>query len=253
MIYSLLLDLDDSVDFPGNDGKALGRPLATYPIMAAKASRSSRTYAVTSSPPVKSAAAQYGALVIDPPSDTAEPSSHAEHLLRHGWRHLKDEAKDEGAIELVVVLFSNAPAVTAALIDEGLEALHNRPELDSAVSVSPRNRWNPFNARRIAASGLLEPYLEPAKNAGGEVWFPDWGVQILRPSCLEAQRGAGQPPFPWLGAKTLPLKQWGGGPVDYSWQIPAVEYWLKKHGYPDSGPGLEPQPKPQLAPKPDRR
>jgi hypothetical protein len=27
------------------------------------------------------------------------------------------------------------------------------------------------------------------------------------------------------------LKQWGGCDVDYAWQIPSVEYWLREHGF----------------------
>ncbi|MBI3553558.1 MAG: cytidylyltransferase [Elusimicrobia bacterium] len=252
MIYALLLDCEDSADFPNNDGAALGRPLSTYPLMAAKSSsRVARTYAVSSSPPVKSAAAQYGAVLIDPPAEAADPASHAEHLLRHGWRTIREDLKGESAPELLVVLFANCPTVTGALIEEGIEALQTRPELESAVSVSPYNRWNPVNARKIGADGTLEAYAA-GLDGNAESWFPDWGVQVLRPASF-AGTGPGQPPFPWLGRKVWPLKQWGGGPVDYQWQIPSAEYWLKKHGAADNSSSLEPQPKPQLAPKPDRR
>ena len=37
-------------------------------------------------------------------------------------------------------------------------------------------------------------------------------------------------PQKWMGKKIAPIKSWGGCDVDYEWQIPAVEYWLKKHG-----------------------
>ena len=37
MICALMLDPDDSPDFPGNTGQALGRPLAAYPFIAAPA------------------------------------------------------------------------------------------------------------------------------------------------------------------------------------------------------------------------
>lgn len=247
MILALMLDTDDSVDFPGNDGAALGRPLATYPLMAAKASgRVERAYAVTSSPPVKSAAVQYGGVLIDPPAGEAPIG--AEKLLRHGWQAVREEHKDLSAVEFVLVLFANAPCVTGALINEAIDALQNQPQIDSAASVSPLNRWNPFHARRQDAQGLLEPYVVAAPQPRGEVLYPDWSLQVLRPRCLEGA-GTGRPPFPWLGAKVLPVKQWGGGPIDYQWQIPSLEYWLKKHGVSDSSAGLEPQPKPQT----DRR
>ncbi len=254
MIYALLLDCEDSPDFPDNTATALGRPLATYPLMAVRATgKIARTYALTSSPPVKSAAAQYGAVVFDPPSENAEPASHLEHLLRHGWRTIRADLAGEAAPEMLVVLFANAPAVTGAVIEAGIEALHSRPELDSAASFTLRNRWNPQNARRLADDGTAVPYQAATpQGPRADAWFPDWGVHILRPRCFESS-GPGQPPFPWLGSKVFALKQWGGGPVDYQWQIPSVEYWLRKNGVADNSSGLEPQPKPQLAPKPDRR
>ncbi|MBI3289237.1 MAG: hypothetical protein HYZ74_06940, partial [Elusimicrobia bacterium] len=35
MICALLVDPDDSIDFPGNGAEVLGRPLAAYPLLAA--------------------------------------------------------------------------------------------------------------------------------------------------------------------------------------------------------------------------
>jgi hypothetical protein len=254
MICSLLLDPEDSLDFPGNEGTALGRPLAAYPLMAAKAAAGvGRQFVVTKSHPVKSAAVQYGARLVDPPAaDSVSPW--AKSLLLHGWRVIKEDLQAEKTQpDLLVVLFAHAPAVTSALIEEGLEALKHDASLDSAVSVSPFNRWNPFNARSLAEDGTLSPYLPAQANDRGDAWFPNWGVQVLRPKSLDALDGPA--PLPWLGKKVRALKQWGGGPIDYKWQIPAVEFWLKKHGYPDMTPRLEPQPKPQpqAKPAPDRR
>lgn len=247
MICALMIDTNDSVDFPDNTGTALGRPLSAYPIMAAKATPLiSRIYVLTSSQPVKGVALQYGGIVIDPiPGENS-----TEALLRQGAAFIKKELAEEGtSLELLVVLFANAPTLTRELLDTGIEALQARPELDAAVSASPFNRWNPFFARRESPEGLLGPYVPPQTDSRGDVWFPDWGVCILRPTSLE--KADGPAPTPWLGSKVLPLKQWGGGPVDYHWQVPSMEFWLKKHGYADLSSQLEmqPQPKLQAAPK----
>lgn len=254
MICSLLLDCDDAADFPGNMGVALGRPFAAYPLLAARACGAvTRHYAVTDSPPVKAAALQYDASIIDPPKAVASVSSRPEQLLRHGAAQIAAELKSDGeSLELLVILSAHAPAVTRDLIEEGLEALQTRPELDSAVSVSPYNRWNPFHARRETPKGLLVPYVPPGDAAArGDAWFPDWGVCIIRPKSLEEAKG--DSPAPWMGDNVLPLKQWGGGPIDYHWQVPSLEFWLKKHGFSDLSSSMEMQPKPQLAPKTDRR
>jgi len=253
LVCALLLDLDDAADFPGNEATAFGRPLCAYPLMAARtAAHVRRVYAVTGSPAVKAAALQYDAVIIDPPKET--PS--VQNYLLHGYRQVAADLRDEGALpELLVALFANAPAVTKDMVDAGVEALLDRPELDSALSVAPLERWTPSLARLQAADGLLAPFLPPAAAPlpAGPAWYPTWGVTVLRPRCLETL--CGEAGMPWLGRKVWPLKQWGGGPIDFRWQLPGLEYWLKKNGIPDLSSNLElqPLPKPQFAPKGDRR
>jgi hypothetical protein len=51
----------------------------------------------------------------------------------------------------------------------------------------------------------------------------------------------------------LPLKREGTCPVDRSWQMSQLSRWLKDNGVVDLSSVMEPQPKPQLQPKQDRR
>lgn len=253
MIASLLLDLDDAPDFPGATGQALGRPLAAYPFIAARATGAVRRYyVVTSSQPVKAVALQNGAVIIDPPAASNGVQTPAEAFLRHGFKFALEDAKsDKETIDILMVFFANAPAITGDVLQQGLDALQAKPELDSAVTVSPFNRLKPSCARRVGENGLLEPYATVVPGAG-DVWYPDYAAQLLRPRCLEGAC-AGQAPFPWLGRKILPLKMWGVGPIDFQWQIPSLEYWLKKHGFADLSASLELQPQPKLQPKSERR
>jgi hypothetical protein len=253
VICALLVDPDDSVDFPDNSAEILGRPLAAYPLLATKGSEHARRlYAQTASPPVRRIAAQLGALILDPPPSSAaraRPSDTSRVLS--GYRQIVDDLKSEKAeLELLVLLFANTGAVNTALIDEGVKSLLDDPSLDSAATVSPYERWNPRRAFRETADGRLEPYAQCLPEAGTP-WFPDWGAAVLRPRVLNALN-IGSADLSWLGGKILPLKQVGGGPVDYNWQVPKMEYWLKKQGVRDS-PRHEPIPKLAPAPKPDRR
>lgn len=248
MICALMLDLDDSPDFPGSDGQALGRPLAAYPFMAARSTGDIRRYyVVTGTPAVKAVALQNNAAIIDPaPAPNGSLGAAAETQLRHGFKFAAEELKaDKETLDLLVVFFSNAPCLTGASLQAGLDAMQARPELDSAVTVSPMPRWNPFFARRESEKGLLEPYVDAPPAARGEPLYPDYGAHLLRPRCLDG-KGSGAPPCPWLGERALPLKQSGIGPVDYKWQVPAAEYWLKHHGYSDISANYELQPQPKL-------
>src|SRR5207302_50909 len=64
----------------------------------------------------------------------------------------------------------------------------------------------------------------------GDVYFADMSTSIVRPHCLENLR-SGMLPQRWMGNRIFPLKQWGGCDVDYEWQVPQVEFWLRKHGF----------------------
>jgi hypothetical protein len=101
--------------------------------------------------------------------------------------------------------------------------------------------WSPLRARKIGEDGLLQPFV-PFETFGdsetfscdrdsqGEVWFADMGVSIVRPHCLE-NISNGLLPQKWMGKKIYPLKQWGGCDIDYKWQVPGVESWLREHGF----------------------
>ncbi|MFI5361341.1 MAG: hypothetical protein ACHQ49_05170 [Elusimicrobiota bacterium] len=255
MICALLIDPDDSPDFPGNSAEVMGRPLAAYPLIAAKGSSLvRRLYAQTASPVVARVAAQYGASSLMPPEPPAGDARLSdEALIAHGWRQIEDDLKSENdRLELLVVLFANTGAVNSALISDGIQAMLDDDALDSAATVSCYDRWTPRRALRETPEGRLAPYAECVREAG-TAWFPDWGAAVVRPRVLDALTPA-SPPLAYLGLNILPLKQVGGGPVDRAWQVPKMEYWLKKQGVRDNS---RPEPLPKLQPKPapkkDRR
>jgi hypothetical protein len=166
-----------------------------------------------------------------------------EDAFVHGYTYIKNTMKRD--TELIILLFCNSATVTGDLIDEGINVLRQNLSYDSAVSVSKYNMWSPLRARKIAEDGLLHPFvpfetfgdpktLNCDRDSQGDVWFADMGVSIVRPYCLENIHD-GLLPQKWMGQKIYPLKQWGGLDVDYEWQIPQVEYWLRKHGYGPKG------------------
>jgi GTP:adenosylcobinamide-phosphate guanylyltransferase len=241
MIAALLLGREGSVGFPGkNTVPVLGRPMMAYPLMAARHARTmDEVYVSTDSPRIREIAKEHGALLIDRPPELCTATALGEDAYVHGYRHIRDVLKKE--IELLVLLFCNGPTITARTIDEGVEALRRAPTLDSAVTVSRYNMWSPLRARKVGLDGLLQPFvpfetfgdpktLNCDRDSQGDVWFADMSVSIVRPRCLDALH-EGQLPQKWMGRRIYPLKQWGGLDVDYDWQVPQVEFWLRKHGF----------------------
>lgn len=247
MIIALMLDPADSPDFPENEAEVLGRPLSAYPLIAARRSRNvGRRYVHAQTQIVRRTAMQYDAVLVEPPLENSKDQLEA---LLYSWRFIKEDLAHEGALcELLVVLHAHTGTVTAEMIDKGVEALANDPALDSAASVSIYDRWNPRRALRETPEGRVAPFA-PTSPPPGEALYPDWGCMVLRPAGLENAPDSCDP-FPFCGKNVLPLKQRGGGPVDYAWQVPKMEYWLKKQGLTDAAPSWTLQPKLQPAPKP---
>lgn len=243
MIAALMIGREGSRGFPGkNLTPVLGRPLMAYPLLAAREAKSvERIYVSTDSARIRETALAYGARTIDRPAELATHQALGEEVFAHGGRLIREELKSQGKpLEAWVLLFCNAPCVTAPLIEEGITALRRNAEIDSAVSVSVYNMWSPLRARKIGPDGLLHPFvpfetfgdprrLNCDRDSQGDVYYADMGVSIVRPHCLERLK-EGLLPQRWMGKKIFPLKQWGGLDVDYEWQIPLVEFWLKAHG-----------------------
>jgi hypothetical protein len=211
-----------------------------YPLMAAKnAELVDKTYVSTDSPKIKEIGRSHGAEIIDRPAELCTSAALGEHAFVHGYKHIRDNSGEP--IELVVLLFCNAATILPETIDAGIRALRENPGYDSAVTVSRYNMWSPLRARKIGGDGLLHPFvpfevfgdpktLNCDRDSQGDVWFADMSVSIVRPHCLENLED-GLLPQKWMGQKIFPLKQWGGCDVDYEWQIPQVEFWLRSHGF----------------------
>lgn len=244
MIAALVLGREGSVGFRGkNTYPVLGRPLMAYPLLAATNSRYvDEVYVSTDSENIRKIAVDLGASIIERPPELATKEALGEDAYAHGFRYMRDILKKP--IELMVLLFCNAPTILAQTIDEGVEILRKNPGLDSAVTVSCYNMWSPIRARRIDGDGLLQPFvpfevfgnlsaLSCDRDSQGDVYFADMSVSIVRSRCLE-DLAYGVLPQRWMGRRIYPLKQWGGCDVDFIWQVPGVEYWLREHGFSES-------------------
>lgn len=244
MIAALMIGRAGSSGFPGkNIYPILGRPLAAYALLAARNSRHiDRIYLSTDCPRLVDIGRQFGAELIERPARLATKEALGEHVFVHGYQEIVRRTAPAGeALELIVLLFANAATVTAELIDQGIAVLRGDESLDSAVTVSAYNMWSPLRARSIAANGCLQPFvpfetfgdphtLNCDRDSQGNVYFADMGVSVVRPRCLEHLE-EGLLPQKWMGQRIHPIQSWGGCDIDFEWQVPMVEFWLRKHGF----------------------
>ena len=239
MIAALLLGRKGSVGFPGkNLYPVLGHPLAWYPMEAAKRAKLvDKVYLSTDDEKLMELARANDVEVIKRPDYLCTKEALGDDAYLHGYEEICK--REGGKPELMLLLFCNAPTLLPDQIDEGIDVLRTNPKYDSAVTVSRYNMWSPLRARKINDEGLLDPFvpfevfesnsLNCDRDSQGDAWFADVAISIVRPYNLEHLE-EGLLPQRWMGQKIYPIKNEAGCDVDYEWQIPMVEWWLKKYG-----------------------
>jgi len=238
MICSLILGRKGSVGFPGkNTHKIMGKPLAWYPMMAAKSCNLiDQNFISTDDEDLKILGSTLNFTVIDRPEYFATSGALGEDAYKHGFEEINKIVEQD--IEFLVLLFCNAATINSDLISEGIALLRDNPDADSAVTVSKYNMYSPLRARKIT-NGFLEPFipfenfesvesLNCDRDSQGDVWFADVSVSVIRPKNL-INLDEGQLPQRWMGQKILPIINNAGFDLDYEWQIGQVEWWLKNH------------------------
>lgn len=244
MILALMIGRAGSTGFPKkNIKKVLGRRLCEYPLMACKNSRYiDKIFVSTDCPVIAKTSKKYGSNLIKRPKTLADSKALGEDVFRHAYFEIKKN-KNIGNknIEFLVLLMANAPTITGKLIDKGINILRKNKNFDSAVTTSVYNMWSPLRARKLKKDKSLHPFV-PFENFGnpktlncdrdsqGDVHYADMSVSIVRPRCLENLK-EGLLPQKWMGKKIASISSSGGCDVDYEWQMPMVEFWLKKNGY----------------------
>tara|TARA_Y100000590_G_scaffold175838_2_gene200941 strand:- start:14569 stop:15306 length:738 start_codon:yes stop_codon:yes gene_type:complete len=244
MIFALMIGRAGSKGFPKkNIKKVLNRRLCEYPLIACKkSSYVDKIFVSTDCPVISKTSKKYGAICIERPKSLANSKALGENVYKHAYFKAKNflNLKTKN-IEFVVLLMANAPTISGKLIDDGIRILRKNKKIDSAVSTSIYNMWSPLRARKLTKQKNLIPFV-PFKNFGnpktlncdrdsqGDVYYADMSVSIVRPKCLENME-KGLLPQKWMGRKIAPIHSEGGCDVDYEWQLPMVEFWLKRNGF----------------------
>ena len=239
MITALLIGRKGSRGFPGkNIAPVLGKPMAWYPMKTAKSvSEIKKTYLSTDDPELISIAKSLDIEIIERPDYLANDQALGDHAFQHGYNEITNRLGKKP--DLLVLLFCNAATISMKAIQKGIEILRSQPEFDSAVTVSRYNMWSPLRARKLVADGSLQPFVpfetfgDPAslncdRDSQGDALFADMSCSVVRPYCLDHLED-GLLPQKWMGQKIAPIYQEAGCDVDYEWQVPGVEWWLKKY------------------------
>lgn len=236
MVIALIAGQQEDKRFAGrNTFPLLGRPMMVYPVLAAQhAKEVDRVFLSTDSPAIERVAAGLGVTTLPRSPGLSGPSVRLTEVVVEA---AAQAARAVGETpEAIVLLLCNAPTVTGGLIDHGIQILRKDPSLDAVLSVSLHNEFHPSYALRMGEGGLLRSYAadREALKKKDEAYFPDALLWVFRPRMLASAPHA-QGLSEWImdceRHRVFPLVHEGYGDVDYVWQVPAIEEWLRRHGF----------------------
>ena len=240
---AILIGRAGSKGLPGkNTKKILGRHTVEYPLLAAKKSKLIKhIFVSTDCEKIKRIAKKYDVIDLKRPNSLATSSALGEDVFQYAYFQAKKYLNNlDLKINTITLLFANAATINSTLINKGINLLNKSIYFDSAVTTSVYNMWSPVRARVKNKNNCLMPFL-PLKvisnpnfncdrDSQGQMYFADMSASIVRPRCLESMKN-GLPPQKWMGRKIASIDSENGCDIDYEWQIPSVEFWLKKNGF----------------------
>ena len=246
MIAALVCGRAENQPFPGrNTFPLLGRPLMVYPLLAAAHSAEVESVFLSTDDPGMAEVGRHShADIIDRPPELRAADIPLERIIEHGYREITRWLSSE--LEALVVLLANAPTVTSGLIDQGIEIFRADPNLDAVITVSLHHEFSPHYALRLTEEKRLCPYADLQPKGPPDAYFPDSLLWVLRPSSFFHGAQPSVRPNCIVNIATqrvAPLIHEGYGDVDYAWQIPAVEEWLRRRGFTELETPSAPPPK----------
>lgn len=136
--------------------------------------------------------------------------------------------------DTVTLLLANSPCVVATNIDDAITFLENNDDYNSVATAMKRPEFNPTRIYYLNKQNdlvrtdriELNPY---------EIYFLDRRVMVARTEILLNSTINNNDFEGILGTKIHPIiQQEGLWDIDYVWQVPIVERWLRQNGFNDT-------------------
>ncbi|MDX2128606.1 MAG: hypothetical protein SFU91_06180 [Chloroherpetonaceae bacterium] len=238
MNIGLVIGKKKSMGSPGKNIRIiLGRPAVEYAFIAAISSMIDKVYVSTDSEEIANIGKKYGAIHIERPPELATPDALTEDALLHAWNEIKMDNPHTN-ISSISLLFANNPAIDVLLLNEAIQSLQNSNEFDSCFSVAKYDMFSPARARKIDENGEIQPFIDLSllgnvssiRDSSGSVFYCDLSIQVMKPVCFD-KMNEGRLPFKWQGKRSKAIVTDFGFDIDAEWQVPVIEFWLKKHGF----------------------
>ena len=183
LIVSIIPARGGSKGIPRKNIRILnGSPLLAYSILDAQAARLvDQVYVTTDEPEIAQVAKDYGAAIIDRPTNLATDTASSESALLHALLTLE---RSDINPELIVFLQCTSPLRTGADIDRAIEQLQT-DQADSLLSVSPNHRFLWEKADGIAKSINYDYQNRQRRQDMNPQYVENGSIYIFKPWVLK--------------------------------------------------------------------
>lgn len=219
----------EKTDFDRYTFPLLSRPVAYYPIFTAlHTSEIDKVYLSTDSPKL----ILYGSRIEGLKMILREHSQ--ETLTEEIKRSLNFVAKNNAEeINTVTILFANSPCITNDLIFNAISFLDENPDYDSVITGMRRGEFSP--ARMFSYKNNNFSQDKNLLNYNENVYFLDHRLMVTRPKNILDNDIKSNYVESILNEKIHPvIQQEGIWDIDYPWQIPHIEKWLRQNHFTDT-------------------
>ena len=225
---AIIFGKEDNNSFNRYTFSILGRPASLYPILAAVHSqRLDEIYLSSDSPDLLNLGSNINRVNVIK-REKSQPTLTEE--VRHALEFIIE--KTGLTPNTVTLLLANSPCSTSGLIDEAINFLEEHKEYDSVVTTMKRAEFSPARIFSINNQNQLEP--NKINYCSDEVYFLDRRVIVVRTNVILNSKILNNYFESLLGEKVHPVIQEDGiWDIDYFWQIPIVERWLRQNGFND--------------------
>jgi CMP-N,N'-diacetyllegionaminic acid synthase len=216
-----------------------GKPLYLHNVLNALESCyiGDKVYVTTDDESIIKNASKYKYVPILRPNFLCGDSSSHHLTIKHGLLAIEKHyftCNVNNKIDILVILLGNNRSAYTKDIDAGIKKLLENDYLDSCISVSKYNMFNPFRAYKINDDFMLETVVPQEvikgqgsgdtnlRNAFGDSYFFNGSFWICRRQTIINNRGL--LPFPWLGHYIgFIVQEEGVMEIDAPWQVDVIK------------------------------
>ena len=219
-----------------NIRKINSKPMCSHVIdEVKKVKKIKNVYVSTDSEFIISEAKKKNCQIIKRPSFLSTDKALLSDAIYHAVKICK---KKEGHIDNFLILLCNSICFSHKEINKALGFLKNLKNIDTVTTISKFNMFSPVRAMKIKGNKIVNfipnDKLKKFTNLSGDrdkstdSFICNHSFTLSRNKVFDNPK-KNPMPFQWMDKNKSYIEQkYGVGDIDFEWQIPVVEWWLKK-------------------------